>query len=115
MTQTIQTILDESVGAFRFGEVELDVVRREVRRCGEPIQITRTEFDLLCAFVRMQGVLLTRKQLLDQIRLQVFITERGIDNFVMNLRKKLEPNPTQPQYFITVRGNGYRFESSRTF
>jgi len=61
--------------------------------------------------IRHQGRVLTRDQLLDLAWGQgIFVTDRVVDNQIANLRKKIEPKPSQPRYLLNVRGVGYRFD-----
>jgi DNA-binding response OmpR family regulator len=102
----------EAPEIFRFGDVEVDFGRGEVRRGGAPIETTPLEFKLLSAFVRRQGRILTRAQLLDLVwRPDSFPTDRVIDNHIMNLRRKIEPEPETPRHLVSVRGLGYRFDA----
>jgi DNA-binding response OmpR family regulator len=102
---------DDLPEVYRFGDIEVDFTRYEVRRDGRLIEVTPTEFKLLAAFVRHTGRVLTRDQLLDQVWGHgVFVTDRVVDNQITNLRKKIEPKPSQPRYLINVRGVGYRFD-----
>jgi two-component system, OmpR family, alkaline phosphatase synthesis response regulator PhoP len=94
-----------------FGDVRLDVAARTVGRRGEPVEMTATEFDLLVCLIEAQGVALSR----DAIFTRVWGpnhhgTPRTIDNFVQQLRMKLEPDPQRPRHIVTVRGVGYRFD-----
>jgi len=94
-----------------FGDIEVDFTRAEVRRAGKPVETTPFEFKLLTTFVRRRGRILTREQLLDEVwRPDSCPTDRAIDNHIMNLRRKIEPDPQQPRYLISVRGLGYRFD-----
>jgi DNA-binding response OmpR family regulator len=96
---------------YRFGEVEIDSRRGEVRRAGTPIDITSTEFKLLATFVRQRGRVLSRDQLLDAVwGTGTFLTDRVVDNHIVSLRRKLETDPTAPRYLVSVRGLGYRFD-----
>jgi two-component system alkaline phosphatase synthesis response regulator PhoP len=96
---------------YRFGQIEVDFTRHEVRRSGRLIDFTPIEFKLLATFVRHRGRVLTRQQLLDEAwGRDAFITDRVVDNQVLNLRKKIEPLPTEPQFLFSVRGTGYRFD-----
>jgi DNA-binding response OmpR family regulator len=102
---------DELPEVFRFGDVEVDFARYEVRRGSRLLEVTPTEFKLLAAFIRQRGRVLTRDQLLDQAWGQgVFVTDRAVDNQIANLRKKIEPKPSKPRYLLNVRGVGYRFD-----
>jgi DNA-binding response OmpR family regulator len=96
---------------YRFGDAEVDFGRCELRRAGQPVELTALEFKLLAAFVRNGGKLLRRDQLLDLVwGRDTFVTDRVVDNHVVTLRKKVEPEPSEPRYIISVRGLGYRFE-----
>ncbi len=102
---------DELPEVFRFGDVEVDFTRYEVRRGGKLLKVTPTEFKLLTAFIRQRGRVLTRDQLLDLAwGPGIFVTDRVVDNQVVSLRKKIEPKPAKPRYLHNVRGVGYRFD-----
>jgi DNA-binding response OmpR family regulator len=101
----------EKSDVYRFGDVELDSMRCEVRRSGEVVETTPTEFKLLSAFVRNRGRVLTREKLLDAAWGQgTFLTDRVVDNHIVALRRKIEHDPGEPRYLISVRGIGYRFD-----
>lgn len=96
---------------LRFDDVEIDLGRCEVCRNGARIELTLTEFKTLCALVRAKGLTLSRNQLIDEVWGQeTFLTDRVIDNHVMNLRKKLQEHSIDPQHIVSVRGLGYRFD-----
>lgn len=96
---------------YRFGDFEVDLVRFEVRRKGQPIEMTPLEFKLLVAFIRNRGRALSRDRLLDLAwGTDAFVTDRAVDTKVGNLRKKIEEDPSSPQYIVSVRGLGYRFD-----
>jgi DNA-binding response OmpR family regulator len=102
---------DELPDIFRFGEVEVDFTRYEVRRGGRLLQITPTEFKLISAFVRNRGRVLTRDRLLDLAwGAGVVVSDRVVDSQVANLRKKIEARPAKPRFLHSVRGVGYRFD-----
>ncbi len=97
--------------AYRFGDLEVDFGRCELRRAGQPMELTALEFKLLAAFVRNRGRVLSREQLLDLVwGHDTFVTDRVVDNHVVTLRKKIEPEPSRPRYVLSVRGMGYRFD-----
>ncbi len=94
---------------IRLGELEIDEGRREVRRSGVPVELTATEFDVLLALVAAKGRVLSREQILEKIYGPGHHgTARTIDNFLMQLRSKLEADPQAPRHLVTVRGVGYR-------
>ena len=99
-----------SAEVIRVGDVALDVPRMRVTVGGRPVDVTPTEFHLLAAFARQPGRIFTRTQLLDAVRGVAFESyERAIDAHVKNLRRKIEPNPREPRYVLTVYGVGYKF------
>ena len=74
-----------------------------------PIEVTSTEFQLLAAMARQPGRIFTRAQLLEAVHGVAFESyERAIDTHIKNLRRKIEPDPRQPRYILTVYGVGYR-------
>lgn len=104
-------VSDESSINYRFGECEVDFDRCVVRISGRTVNLSALEFRLLETFVRRRGRLLSREQLIDAAwGPSVIVTERVVDTHILNLRKKIEPIPERPQYILSVRGMGYRFE-----
>ena len=103
---------EEDTLVHAFGDLEVDFGRGELRRGGRPVALTALEFKLLAALVRNRGRLLNRAQLLDLVwGSGTFVTERVVDNHVVTLRKKIEPDPARPRYLLNVRGLGYRFDA----
>jgi len=92
------------------GEIRIDLERRLVTVSGEAVELTPTEFDLLAVLARHPGRVFTRLELLDRVQGYAFEGyERTVDAHVKNLRQKIEPEPKQPRYVMTVYGVGYRF------
>ncbi len=94
----------------RFGDATIDFARAEFRRGATSIDLTAVEFKLLSAFVASRGRVLSRRQLLDRVWADVTCAERVVDTHVANLRKKIEPDPAEPRYLVSIRGLGYRFD-----
>jgi len=95
---------------FVVGDVVVDTSRRQVTVGDRVVDLTATEFDLLAELARQPGRVFTRAQLLDTIHgVVVESYERTVDAHIKNLRRKLEPDPRQPRYLLTVHGVGYRF------
>jgi len=93
-----------------FGDVEVDLRRCRVVRAGKLLDVSSTEFDLLKYFISHSGETLSRDRLLEDVwGYDNFPTTRTVDTHLVRLRQKLEPDPEQPQYFLTVHGTGYRF------
>lgn len=96
----------------RMGDVEVDRRVREVRRKGEPVDLTATEFDVLGVLIDAEGAVLSRQEIFARVwGPNHHGTPRTIDNFVAQLRAKLEEDPTNPGLIVTVRGVGYRLTS----
>ena len=96
---------------YRFGDMEVDFTRCELRQAGKAVEITPIEFKLLAAFVRHRGHTLSRDKLLDEVwGRETFVTDRVVDTHITNLRKKIEPKPSEPRFLVSVRGMGYRFD-----
>jgi DNA-binding response OmpR family regulator len=94
----------------RFGEIEVDFERCLARRGGTPVDLTALEFKVLAALIEAGGRLLSRENLIDRVWGKgVSITDRVVDNHILNLRRKLERAPAEPRYLLSVRGLGYRF------
>ncbi len=96
----------------RLGDIEVDLLHHEVRKCGVEVDFTAKEFDLLKYFLENNGVALSREILLEEVWEQDSeITTRTVDTHVLKLRKKLEETPNSPRYLLTVYGVGYKFIS----
>ncbi|KPL24114.1 MAG: hypothetical protein AMJ93_03100 [Anaerolineae bacterium SM23_84] len=92
------------------GDVHIDLERRKVTVSGESVDLTPTEFDLLAVLARHPGRVFTRLELLDLVQGYAFEGyQRTVDAHVKNLRQKIEADPKQPRYVVTVYGVGYKF------
>jgi two-component system alkaline phosphatase synthesis response regulator PhoP len=95
---------------IRAGDITLDVPRMQAKVANRSIELTSTEFELLAMMMRQPGRVFTRGQLLDGVRGErVESFDRAIDAHIKNLRRKLEPDPRNPRYVLTVYGVGYKF------
>lgn len=100
---------------FTFGEITVDPEARDVRRQDRLVEMTATEFDMLMCFLQSKGRALTREEIFRAVwGPNHHGTPRTIDNFVQQLRAKLENDPQAPRFFRTVRGVGYRFGDTDT-
>jgi two-component system alkaline phosphatase synthesis response regulator PhoP len=102
-------------GLLRAGDLLIDLQRRGVRRDGTPVELTATEFDLLAILAREPGRPFTRTQLLElayDINYAGF--DRTVDAHIKNLRRKIEPDPRNPKYILTIYGVGYKFAEELT-
>jgi two-component system, OmpR family, KDP operon response regulator KdpE len=94
----------------RFGECEVDLVRRNLRRAGEHVHLTPVEYKLLAALVSRDGQVLTHRQLLREVWGPGNLEHSHYLRIYMgHLRRKLELDPAQPAHFLTETGVGYRF------
>lgn len=105
--------VDASIEApelVRAGDLEIDTSKRTVTVDERVVDLTPTEFELLLHFARSPGRVFTRAQLLDALHGVAFESyERAIDAHMKNLRRKLEPDPANPHYLLTVYGVGYKY------
>lgn len=91
-------------------DLQIDVNRHTVTVAGKAVELTTSEFDLLVALARYPGQVFNRAQLLEQTQGATYEGyERTIDQHIKNLRQKLEADPRQPRYVLTVYGVGYKF------
>jgi DNA-binding response OmpR family regulator len=96
--------------AIELDRLRIDPARRTVEVDGKPVQLTYVEFELLRALAQRPGRVLSRQSLLEALwGGSEYREPRTIDVHVRHLREKLEPDPREPQYILTVRGVGYRF------
>jgi DNA-binding response OmpR family regulator len=95
---------------IRVADLTLDVPRLRLTVGDRPIELTTTEFQLLVTLAHQPGRIFTRGQLLDAVHGIAFESyERAIDAHIKNIRRKIEPNPREPRYILTVYGMGYKF------
>jgi DNA-binding response OmpR family regulator len=96
---------------LRFGNLTLDLTRREILLDGKPLSMKPKEFDLLLYLARHRGQALSRERILEQVWGWDFSGgSRTVDVHVRWLREKIEADPARPSRIVTVRGAGYRFE-----
>lgn len=96
--------------SFNEGELVIDVLRHEVYSNGEPIVLTPNEYKLLMVLARHPQRHFTREELVEKVYGFDYAGDvRSIDQHVKNLRQKIEPDPKQPEYIVTLYGIGYRF------
>jgi DNA-binding response OmpR family regulator len=95
---------------LRAADLEIHLAGHRVTRGGELVELSRIEFNLLVILAQHPGLTYTRAQLLERIHGYAFEGyDRSIDAHIKNLRRKLEPNPSEPIYVLTVFGVGYKF------
>jgi two-component system, OmpR family, response regulator len=112
-TAAVTQARQREIRAYRFAEFELNLRTRRLKRSdGTHISLSNGEFNLLAALLGSPQRILTRDQLLEASRVyDNEVYDRSIDVQVLRLRRKIEVDPSQPQYIITERGVGYVFSS----
>jgi len=95
---------------YRFSDVEVNVRSNEVLRAGRAVELSSKEFALLAYFVAHPAETLSRDRLLDAVwGYENYPNTRTVDAHIVHLRQKLEPNPLEPRFILTVHGSGYKF------
>jgi len=93
-----------------FGDIRIDFTSMEAARTGKPVTLTTQEFKLLKFFARSPGRVISREELLNEVwGYTNYPTTRTVDNHILRLRQKLEADPANPRYFLTMHGSGYKF------
>jgi len=106
---------DESLGVQRFGDLEVDFDAAIVRKNKTVVDLTALEFRLLKTFIERRGRVLSREQIIDAAwEHGTNVSDRVVDTHILNLRKKIETDPSRPQLIRGVRGIGYRFGGNET-
>lgn len=99
-----------AAASYRFADCEVDFKKMTVHRNGQPVQLTSHEFKLLKFFTDHAERVLSREELLNEVwGYNCYPTTRTVDNQILKLRQKLEPNPADPRHLLTVYGAGYKF------
>jgi DNA-binding response OmpR family regulator len=99
---------------LRYGDVTIDLAQRTVQRGADEVRMTHLEFELLAYLVRHPSEVLSRARLLREVWGVRGGSPRTVDNFVGQLRSKLEDDPDDPRHIVTVRGSGYRWAHKRS-
>jgi DNA-binding response OmpR family regulator len=95
---------------YVFGKVDIDFEQMRTTSGGKPVEMTAKEYELLGFFVRCKGEVLTRDRMLNEVwGDECHVAPRTVDAHILKLRQKLEDNPGDPEYILTVYGEGYKF------
>jgi DNA-binding response OmpR family regulator len=93
-----------------FGDTKIDFTSMVVMRGGKTLAFTAQEFKLLKYFARCPTRVISRQELLNEVwGYENYPTTRTVDNHILRIRQKLEPDPARPRYFLTMHGSGYKF------
>jgi len=102
---------EERPSLHRFGDVEVDTDTRMVRRQGTEVQLSFKAYELLCALIDLDGKVASRHDLLRKVwGYRAAVMSRTVDTHVAELRRKLEHDPANPRYILTIRKAGYRLQ-----
>ena len=117
----IQAILRRAAGQkhllahYHFADVALDFVKMEARKGDQPVVLTTREFAILRLMVSNKGVVISRDRLLNEVwGYDAYPSTRTVDNQIVKLRQKLEDEPENPRFILTIRGTGYKFVGENT-
>ncbi|HTY10228.1 MAG TPA: response regulator transcription factor [Bacteroidota bacterium] len=105
-----QSGIQSAVREVRFGDVHADFERQEATKGEKKLKLSAKEFQLLKFFVEREGKVISRSMLLDEVwGYDAMPTTRTVDNYILSLRKKIEPSPSRPIHLLTVHTAGYKF------
>jgi len=105
-------IIRKEVSNFKFSDIEIDFKKQKAQKNGKAIQFSTKEYEILHFFVQHNDEVVSRDMLLDEVwGYDVYPTTRTVDNYILNLRKKIEKDATKPKHILTIHKSGYRFVS----
>ena len=100
----------EPTEVYRFGAVALDFRKYEASKSGQPVELTKAEYELLKYLIAHRERAVRRSDILEEVwHDPASVFPRTVDTHIANLRKKLEDDPSRPRHLVSVRGVGYRF------
>jgi len=100
---------EDTVEIYKFSDVSVDFKSHEVTKAGKKLHLTALEFKLLNFFIKHKGEVVTRDNILDETWDDAIVSPRTIDPHIVHLRQKLENDPARPEYIVSIRGVGYKF------
>jgi len=105
-----QSEIQSAITETQFGDVYVDFAKQEAIRGKKKLKLSAKEFQLLKYFVEHEGKVVSRDTLLDDVwGYDVTPTTRTVDNYILSLRKKIEPVPSKPKHLLTIHTAGYKF------
>jgi DNA-binding response OmpR family regulator len=100
----------KEIEVFSFSDVHLDFKRQEATKQNKALKLSAKEFDIMKILIQYEGEVVSRDMLLNEIwGYEIFPTTRTVDNYILNLRKKIESDPTNPRHLLTMHKSGYKF------
>ncbi|MEI7483437.1 MAG: response regulator transcription factor, partial [Ignavibacteriota bacterium] len=102
--------IEKDFETYTFADIKLDFKRLELVKGKKTLEMSLKEFEILKFFIKHEGEVVTRNQLLDEVwGYDVFPTTRTVDNYILMIRKKIENNPSVPKHIQTIHSAGYKF------
>jgi DNA-binding response OmpR family regulator len=96
--------------SYSFGEVTVNIPEMLVKRNGRPINLPLKEFRIVAFMLKHPGRVIGRDELLNEVwGYQNYPCTRTVDNHILRIRQKLEPEPSNPKHFLTIHSAGYKF------
>ena len=103
-------VASETITQFSFGDITLDFEKCTAMRKNKILDLTSRELEILRFLIKYRGQVVTRERMLDKIwGPNVCATPRTVDNHILRIRKKIEPDPADPRYLLSEYGGGYKF------
>ena len=100
----------EILPRYRFDDVDIDFEKFQATRAGQPLDLTPKEFDILRLLIRHRGEVVTRDRMLNELwGYEAYPTTRTVDAHIAKLRQKIEGDPANPRYILSIYGEGYKF------
>jgi two-component system alkaline phosphatase synthesis response regulator PhoP len=104
------SVAPATFSTYRFGQIEIDFDKLRATRAGTALELTPREFDMLRLLIRCRGEVVTRDRMLNEVwGYDAYPTTRTVDTHILKLRQKIEDDPANPQYILTIYGGGYKF------
>jgi len=101
---------DTTLNKFAFGNIVIDFKKQETMVEEKSVHLTTREYAIMKCFIQHAGEVVHRFLLLDEVwGYDVFPTTRTVDNYILDLRKKIETDPSKPKFLLSIRGAGYKF------
>ena len=95
---------------YEFADILIDFEKLEATKADKPIKLSAKEFEILRFFIEHESKVVSRDMLLDKVwGYDSYPTTRTVDNYILNLRKKIETDPSQPRHILTMPKSGYKF------
>ena len=101
---------DVEINTYAFGDVSMDFKKYETKIRHKEVELSSKEYDIMKYFIEHVNEVVRRHDLLEKVwGFDITPTTRTVDNYILDLRKKLEPDPSNPRHILTIRGAGYKF------